>query len=96
MRVSGLDDNEMDNYFIAMMTGKEMRPSIEGSRQQGYRGGIKAGSGLRGAGIVGDYWSSSLYTVYSFNARYLNFDSGGHDWNGYSRYYGYPVRPVRP
>lgn len=58
MRVSGLDDNEMDNYFIAMMTGKEMRPSIEGSGQQsfcegikaragqqGYRGGIKAGSG---------------------------------------------------
>lgn len=58
MRVSGLDDKEMDNYFIAMMTGKEMRPSIEGSGQQGfcegikaragqqgYRGGIKAGSG---------------------------------------------------
>lgn len=58
MRVSGLDDKEKDNYFIAMMTGKEMRPSIEGSGQQGfcegikaragqqgYRGGIKAGSG---------------------------------------------------
>lgn len=61
MRVSGLDDKETDNYFIAMMTGKEMRPSIEGSGQQGfcegikaragqqgYRGGIKAGSGQQG------------------------------------------------
>ena len=45
MRVSGLDDKEKDNYFIAMMTGKEMRPSIEGSGQQGYHEGIKAGSG---------------------------------------------------
>ena len=44
MRVSGLDDKEKDNYFIAMMTGKEMRPSIEGSGQQGYHEGIKAGS----------------------------------------------------
>lgn len=48
MRVSGLDDNEMDNYFIAMMTGKEMRPSIEGVGQQGYRGGIKARAGQQG------------------------------------------------
>ena len=109
MRVSGLDDKEMDNYFIAMMTGKEMRPSIEGSRQQGfcegikaragqqgYRGGIKAGSGLRGAGIVGDCWSSSLYTVYSSYARSLHFGSDERDWYNNSRDYGFTVRPVRP
>lgn len=48
MRVSGLDDKETDNYFIAMMTGKEMRPSIEGSGQQGFCEGIKARAGQQG------------------------------------------------
>ena len=43
MRVSGLDDKEIDNYFNDMMTEKEMRPYIEGSRQQGYRKGFEAG-----------------------------------------------------
>ena len=37
MRVSGLDDKEIDNYFSDMMTEKEMRPYIEGARRQGYR-----------------------------------------------------------
>ncbi len=35
MRVSGLDDKEIDNYFNDMMTEKEMHPYIEGARQQG-------------------------------------------------------------
>jgi hypothetical protein len=42
MRVSGLDDKEIDNYFSDMMTEKEMRPYIEGARQQGYRKGFDA------------------------------------------------------
>ena len=37
MRVSGLDNKEIDNYFSDMMTEKEMRPYIEGARRQGYR-----------------------------------------------------------
>ena len=43
MRVSGLDDKEIDNYFSDMMTEKEMRPYIEGAEYQGYRKGFKAG-----------------------------------------------------
>ena len=43
MRVSGLDDKEIDNYFNDMMTEKEMRLYIEGARQQGYRKGFEAG-----------------------------------------------------
>ena len=44
MRVSGLDDKEIDNYFSDMMTEKEMRPYIKGAEQQGYRNGFKAGT----------------------------------------------------
>ena len=44
MRVSGLDDKEIDNYFSDMMTEKEMLPYIEGAEQQGYRRGYKAGA----------------------------------------------------
>ena len=44
MRVSGLDDKEIEDYFSDMMTEKEMRPYIEGARQQGYRKGFKAGA----------------------------------------------------
>ena len=44
MRVSGLDDQEIDNYFSDMMTEKEMRPYIKGAEQQGYRKGFKEGS----------------------------------------------------
>ena len=43
MRVSGLDDKEIDNYFSDMMTEKEMLPYIEGAELQGYRKGFKAG-----------------------------------------------------
>ena len=43
MRVSGLDDNEIDNYFSVMLTEKEMRPYIEGAKQQGYREGHQEG-----------------------------------------------------
>lgn len=43
MRVSGLDDNEIDNYSSVMLTEKEMRPYIEGAKQQGYRIGHQEG-----------------------------------------------------
>ena len=43
MRISGLDDKEIDNYFSDMMTEKEMLPYIEGAEQQGYRKGFEAG-----------------------------------------------------
>ena len=43
MRVSGLDDKEIDNYFSVMLTEKEMRPYIEGAKQQGYRIGHQEG-----------------------------------------------------
>ncbi len=43
MRISGLDDKEIDNYFSDMMTEKEMRPYIKGAEQQGYRKGFEAG-----------------------------------------------------
>ena len=44
MRVSGLDDKEIDNYFCDMMTEKEIRPYIEGAWQQGFRQGFEEGS----------------------------------------------------
>ena len=36
MRVNGLDDAQIDNYFSDMMTKEEMLPYIEGAEQQGY------------------------------------------------------------
>ena len=36
MRVSGLDDTQIDKYFSDMMTKEEMLPYIEGAEQQGY------------------------------------------------------------
>ena len=44
MRISGLDDKEIEDYFSDMMTEKEMRPYIEGAEQQGYRKGFEAGA----------------------------------------------------
>ena len=49
MRVSGLDDKETDNYFIAMMTGKEMRPAGSGQgRAEGLKQGLEKGLGQIG------------------------------------------------
>lgn len=55
--------------------------------------GYRVVSGLYDAGSWGYYWSSSLSTVYSFNARGLNLDSGV---KGRGRGLGFTVRPVRP
>ncbi len=54
----------------------------------GYRGS----SYLYDAGSSGHYWSSSLDTGYPDCARGLGFSSG--DIYGYSRSYGFSVRPV--
>ena len=59
--------------------------------------GCRDGSGLKSAGRVGYYWSSSHDTDHNKNARYLDFDSDTHGkYFVCSRYYGSPVRPVRP
>ena len=49
-------------------------------------------SDFSSAGSYGFYWSSSLYTDYPDAA--WNFSSG-FNMSGYSRYYGFTVRPVR-
>ena len=67
MRVSGLDDKEKDNYFIAMMTGKEMRPSIEGSGQ-GRAEGLKQGL-EKGLGQIGIAAGLSLEKIESIRHR---------------------------
>lgn len=43
MRVSGLDDKQIDNYFSDMLTKEEMLPYIEGAEQQGYYKGFDEG-----------------------------------------------------
>ena len=43
MRVSGLNEGQIDNYFSDMLTKEEMQPYIEGAEQQGYYRGLKEG-----------------------------------------------------
>jgi hypothetical protein len=57
--------------------------------------GMREGSELNVAGYCGYYWSSSLDNA-AANARYLYFSSGEHGWYYDYRFYGLPVRPVRP
>ena len=57
--------------------------------------GYRYNSSLDGAGSDGDYWSSSLYTVYPGSAWYFGFGSGGYGMYNDGRYYGLSVRPVR-
>ena len=58
--------------------------------------GVRMGSTTNGAGTVGNYWSSSLYTGNPHNACLLGFGSGSVSaQNNGSRYLGQSVRPVR-
>ena len=57
---------------------------------EGFRGGGR----LYGAGVYGDYWSSSLYIEYQLYACGLGFDSDDVGRSYYFRYYGLSVRPV--
>ena len=58
--------------------------------------GYYEGSVLKEAGSQGRYWLSSLYSLESYNAGYLFFDSGEYGRLYYYRYCGFSVRPVRP
>ena len=58
--------------------------------------GCRDDTSLDGAGELGYYWSSSLYSVSPYDARYLFFHSGNHSSDYSSRYYGLSVRPVCP
>jgi|GEM_PF-704072 ribosomal protein L7/L12 len=55
--------------------------------------GCRVSSGLDDAGSWCEYWSGSLYTANSVNARYLGFAPDGRDWDHF-RYIGFTVRPV--
>ena len=56
--------------------------------------GLGYGSSWRSRGSNGYYWSRSLSSA--VHGRYLSFHSGGvGPQNGYSRFYGFPVRPVQ-
>ena len=57
--------------------------------------GYRWGDELSYAGSYGNYWSSSLYTDSPYYAWSLGFGSDGCVMNGYDRYGGQSVRPVR-
>ncbi len=56
--------------------------------------GYRYGSSLDDAGSGGDYWSSSLYSGYTGDAWYLDFNSGNCNMYDLDRYYGLSVRAV--
>ena len=60
-----------------------------------YAGGRRDGE-LYYAGNHGNYWSSSLYPSYDYDACYLYFGSDFWSWSGNYRSYGHSVRAVRP
>ena len=49
---------------------------------------------LYNAGLLGYFWSSSLYTDFPYDAWNLDFGSPGTYVDDYYRYYGFSVRPV--
>ena len=51
-------------------------------------------SDLYNAGSYGNYWSSSLYSSYTYHAWYLYFGSGNCNMYDYGRYNGLSVRAV--
>ena len=56
--------------------------------------GDRYDTSLRGEGLYGYYWSSSLYADYPGYAWYVYFSSDYVYRYYYSRYFGYSVRPV--
>ena len=57
--------------------------------------GGRNGASLLDAGSSGYFWSRSLYASDSSGAYSLNFSSSSISADGYGRYYGSSVRPVR-
>lgn len=49
---------------------------------------------LLDSGILGHYWSSSLYQSHNDRAYYLEICSEYQVWDDYDRYYGRAIRPV--
>jgi hypothetical protein len=58
--------------------------------------GYRNDSSLYCAGLVGYFWSSSLYSGYPGSARYVYFGPSGVDWVNDYRCCGRSVRPVCP
>ena len=58
--------------------------------------GSRSNQDLHDAGSYGYYWSSSLYTNYSYYAYYLSFYSSNVGSYYYYRYCAFFVRPVLP
>ncbi len=56
--------------------------------------GYCGGADLRDRGSKGDYWSSSLYEGYDYDAYNFGFHSSGYDWDYSGRNFGFSVRPV--
>ena len=57
--------------------------------------GYRDGSSLANAGSYGRYWSRTLHESYPYSAWFLFFNSSRIYTNGYFRYHGRSVRPVR-
>jgi hypothetical protein len=80
-------DHGIDGYKVTGTNGKSVFLPAAGYRH---------GTGLYGVGYDGYYWSTSLYSDYSYFGRCLDFDSGHVypvDWH--YRRSGQSVRPVR-
>ena len=56
--------------------------------------GWRSGTDTYDGGEGGDYWSSTLGSLYSYFARILSFGSSYHHTNNYYRRIGQSVRPV--
>ena len=56
--------------------------------------GYRSGSSLYGAGGYGDYWSSTPYDYYDYDAYFLGFGSSNHVMRSNYRILGLSVRPI--
>lgn len=58
--------------------------------------GICYDGNVNNVGSLGEYWSSSIRSYNVILAYYLYFNSNNNYWDNFnSRYYGYPIRPVK-
>ena len=82
------------NYNGTGVAGRIVTSKINGNSIFLPAAGGRYDSDLSNAGSSGGYWSSSLYTVTSYYAYYLSFDSDDVNWYDSDRYYGRSVRGV--
>ncbi|MGM9746521.1 MAG: hypothetical protein ACI30H_06160 [Paludibacteraceae bacterium] len=76
------------------VNGREVTSKINGNSIFLPAAGYRSNDDLGDAGNYGSYWSSSLYTGYPYDARYVYFYSDNVYRYYYYRYYGRSVRPV--